>query len=460
MGRTRLTRSFYIYFKEIFHKPTKQEWDILKLAEPRFDKEYTYSVFLTHFIVYSLLFVPPFAEIRMEILPYLLGVTILRFVLLLQFYTKSISIEKVIYFSGFVSDGLIYLVFLKGIQSFPSLSHFYLLNSYLMSFIIPILLFSTRLNPWGCILSAIYFTGFHLSYTFQLPLEITERSSYFSQYFLLFVYWGSALLGVVFVYNKRKDTTDMYSLSEEKRFMLQELELAKRVQDALFPGNIKIPNLTFTFYRKSPNVIGGDFFDFVQLREGNVGVFLTDVAGHGISSAMVASIMKVLVSTIPYRFKTAPARLMDYLDDRLAHDLNKYHASAIYLFFDFIEKKLTIGNAGHPYLILAKKGEDFQELETQGAILGFNIKVPPISEKILPITKGDRFFIYTDGLIESMDHKGNCLGTEGLLALLNRHRNSENVKELENNLLHELKTKFGLDTFSDDTMFLILEVEE
>ncbi|MBL0955338.1 MAG: SpoIIE family protein phosphatase [Leptospira sp.] len=455
-----MTRSFYIYFKEIFHKPTKQEWDILKLAEPRFDKEYTYSVFLTHFIVYSLLFVPPFAEIRMEILPYLLGVTILRFVLLLQFYTKSISIEKVIYFSGFLSDGLIYLVFLKGIQTFPTLSHFYLLNSYLMSFIIPILLYSTRLNPWGCILSAIYFTGFHLSYTFQIPIEIAEKSSYFSQYFLLLVYWGSALLGVVFVYNKRKDTTDMYSLSEEKRFMLQELELAKRVQDALFPGNIKIPNLTFTFYRKSPNVIGGDFFDFVQLREGNVGVFLTDVAGHGISSAMVASIMKVLVSTIPYRFKTAPARLMDYLDDRLAHDLNKYHASAIYLFFDFIEKKLTIGNAGHPYLILAKKGEDFQELETQGAILGFNIKVPPISEKILPITKGDRFFIYTDGLIESMDHKGNCLGTEGLLALLNRHRNSENVKELENNLLHELKTKFGLDTFSDDTMFLILEVEE
>lgn len=455
-----MTRSFYIYFKEIFHKPTKQEWDILKLAEPRFDKEYTYSVFLTHFIVYSLLFVPPFAEIRMEILPYLLGVTILRFVLLLQFYTKSISIEKVIYFSGFVSDGLIYLVFLKGIETFPTLSHFYLLNSYLMSFIIPILLYSTRLNPWGCILSAIYFTGFHLSYIFLLPIEIAERSSYFSQYFLLLVYWGSALLGVIFVYNKRKDTTDMYSLSEEKRFMLQELELAKRVQDALFPGNIKIPNLTFTFYRKSPNVIGGDFFDFVQLREGNVGVFLTDVAGHGISSAMVASIMKVLVSTIPYRFKTAPARLMDYLDDRLANDLNKYHASAIYLFFDFIEKKLTIGNAGHPYLILAKKGEDFQELETQGAILGFNIKVPPISEKILPITKGDRFFIYTDGLIESMDHTGNCLGTEGLLALLNRHRNSENVKELENNLLYELKTKFGLDTFSDDTMFLILEVEE
>lgn len=460
MGRTRLTRSFYLYFKEIFHKPTRQEWDILKLAEPRFEKEYIFSIFLTHFIVYSLLLVPPFFEIRWDILPYLLGITIIRFVLLLQFYTKSIPLEKVIYVSGLFADGLVYLVFLKGIQHFPTLGNFYLLNSYLMSFIIPILLYSTRLNPMGCVVSAFYLSLFHISYNLQLPSEIANTTSFFSQYFLLLVYLGSGLLGVVFVLNKRKDTSDMYSLSEERRFMLQELQLAKRVQDALFPGNIKIPNLTFTFYRKSPNVIGGDFFDFVQLREGNVGVFLTDVAGHGISSAMVASIMKVLVSTIPYRFKTAPARLMDYLDDRLANDLDKYHASAIYLFFDFIEKKLIIGNAGHPYLILAKKGEEFTELETQGAILGFNIKIPPISEKTLPIAKGDRFFIYTDGLIESMDHEGNCLGTEGLLALLNRHRNSANVKELENNLLFELKTKFGLDTFSDDTMFLILEVEE
>ncbi|TGM01245.1 PP2C family protein-serine/threonine phosphatase [Leptospira jelokensis] len=455
-----MTHSFTIYFKEIFRKPTRQEWDILKLAEPRFEKEYTYSIFLTHFIVYSLLLVPPFSEIRGEILPYLLGVTILRFILLLQFYTKSIPFDKVIYVSGLLADGLVYLVFFKGIQSYPTLGNFYLLNSYLMSFIIPILLYSTRLSPMGCIISAFYLSIFHISYTLQLPKEIFSDTSFFSQYFVLFVYSGSAFLGVIFVFNKRKDTTNMYSLSEEKRFMLQELELAKRVQDALFPGNIKIPNLTFTFYRKSPNVIGGDFFDFVQLREGNVGVFLTDVAGHGISSAMVASIMKVLVSTIPYRFKTAPARLMDYLDDRLANDLNKYHASAIYLFFDFIEKKLIIGNAGHPYLILAKKDEEFSELETQGAILGFNIKIPPISEKTLPIAKGDRFFIYTDGLIESMDHEGNCLGTEGLLALLNRHRNSANVKELESNLLYELKTKFGLDTFSDDTMFLILEVEE
>ncbi|MCG6139645.1 PP2C family protein-serine/threonine phosphatase [Leptospira mtsangambouensis] len=455
-----MTRSFYLYFKEIFRKPTKSEWEILKLVEARYDKEYTFYIFITHIIVYSLLIAPPFSEIQMRILPYLLGVSIARLILLLQFYTKNIPIQRVIYISGFVGDGLVYIVFMLGIHSFPSLGSFYLLNSYLMSFIFPILLYSTRLDPKACILSAFYFSILHIIYIFNLPSAVSDQFSFFSKYFLILVYWGSATLGTVFVLNKRKDTTDMYNLSEERRFMLHELELAKKVQDALFPGNIKIPSLAFTYYRKSPNVIGGDFFDFVQLREGNVGVFLTDVAGHGISSAMVASIMKVLVSTIPYRFKTAPAKLMDYLDDRLAHDLNKYHASAIYLFFDFIEKKLTLGNAGHPYLILAHKGEDFQELETQGAILGFNIKIPPISEKTMPISPGDRFFIYTDGLIESTDPEGNSLGTEGLLSLLNRHSQSSNIKELELSLLTELKTNYGLDSFSDDTMFLILEVEE
>lgn len=105
-----MTRSFYLYFKEIFRKPTRSEWEILKLVEARYDKEYTYYIFITHIIVYSLLIAPPFSEIRMQILPYLLGVSIARLILLLQFYTKNVPIQRVIYFSGFVADGLVYVV--------------------------------------------------------------------------------------------------------------------------------------------------------------------------------------------------------------------------------------------------------------------------------------------------------------------------------------------------------------
>jgi serine phosphatase RsbU (regulator of sigma subunit) len=259
--------------------------------------------------------------------------------------------------------------------------------------------------------------------------------------------------------NKRKGISDLYKLSEERRFIQQELELAKKVQDALFPKEVKIPGLNYKYYRKNPNVIGGDFFDFVQLREGNVGVFLTDVAGHGISSAMVASIMKVLVSTIPYRYKLSPAKLLEYLDEKLVKDLNKYHASAIYLFFDFLEHKVKIGNAGHPYMMHCPKGQGFYEIETEGAILGFNIRSPIAIEKSVSFGSGDRFFVYTDGLIESIASDGNELGTTGLLKILNQHNDIDKLVGLEQAILTDIKAEFGIDSFSDDTMFLILELD-
>ncbi|MDF3819299.1 PP2C family protein-serine/threonine phosphatase [Leptospira sp. 96542] len=454
-----MSQSLFAYLKELLKKPTKSEWEILKLVEPRYDKEFTYYAFIIHLLVYSFLFIPPFENLTTDILPYLLGITIVRLILLVQYYTKTIPIKLMIYLGALVSDALIYSIFYITIAESSNIETYYILNSYLISLILPILLYSIRLDINACIFSALYFSFLHIVYVFLLPNELFVSLGLFSKILPIIIYLGSGVVGTTFVLNKRKDTTALYNLSEEKRYMQQELQLAKKVQDALFPGDIKIPSLSFTYYRKNPNLIGGDFFDFVQLREGNVGVFLTDVAGHGISSAMVASIVKVLVSTIPYRFKTSPSKLMDYLDDRLTKDLNKYHASAIYLFFDFIEKKCTLGNAGHPYLILAHKNEEYQELETQGAILGFNIKIPPILEKTIPISSGDRFFIYTDGLIESEDPNGESMGSDGLLALLNRHRHSANIQVLEQNLLSELQSKYGIDTFSDDTMFLILEVD-
>ncbi|MCZ8344382.1 MAG: PP2C family protein-serine/threonine phosphatase [Leptospira sp.] len=454
-----MSQSLYRYLKDIFKAPNQSTVQILKLIEPRYDKEYTYYSFLIHFFVYLLLVIPGLDQIRIQILPILLCVSIARLILLLQYYTKTISLPFMIYSSGIIADGLLYSVFIIGMIETPSVENFFIFSTIQIVLILSILLYSVRLDSKACFYSAGYFTILHLIYLRFVPDLILDSVSNFTKYFPIGIFFGSATIGTIFVLNKRKDTAELYNLSEEKRYIQQELELAKKVQDALFPSNEKIFGIEYTFYRKNPNLIGGDFFDFVQLREGNVGVFLTDVAGHGISSAMVASIVKVLVSTLPYRFKTSPAKLMSYLDDRLVKDLNKYHASAIYLFFDFVEKKCILGNAGHPYLIMAKKNGPFEEVVTEGPILGFNIKIPPVVEKEIQIESGDRFFIYTDGLIETLDKDGVSLESEGLLEILNKHSDVKNLKELEAKILLELRDRFGIDTFSDDTMFLIIEVD-
>ncbi|MCU0824267.1 MAG: hypothetical protein MUF77_06455 [Leptospira sp.] len=92
-----MSQSLYRYLKDIFKAPNQSTVQILKLIEPRYDKEYTYYSFLIHFFVYLLLVIPGLDAIRIEILPILLCVSIARLILLLQYYTKTISLPFMIY---------------------------------------------------------------------------------------------------------------------------------------------------------------------------------------------------------------------------------------------------------------------------------------------------------------------------------------------------------------------------
>ncbi len=447
------------FYRELFLSDGKEEPTVIRLVKDNYDRDYISYAFFVHFFFYFLLLLPPYYHTISEILPFLIGITFARLPLFLFRNKLNQRINLFILLSGFFADGFFYFLVCYALNLIPTLENFYLSNAYLMVSTILILLYSLRLSKVTCIVAASYFTLFHITYLLFIPHSLVEATSLFARAFPILTFIGSGLIGSIFILDKRKSISDLYNLSEERKFIQQELELAKKVQDALFPGDVLIPGIKYKYYRKNPNLIGGDFFDFVQLREGNVGVFLTDVAGHGISSAMVASIMKVLVSTIPYRFKLSPAKLLEYLDQKLVKDLNKYHASAIYLFFDFMEKKIKIGNAGHPYLIYCPKAGDFSEIETDGSILGFNIRSPIVVEKTISFQSGDRLFVYTDGLIESISAEGQELGTDGLLKILNQHKDIVRLDLLETAILSELKAEFGIDAFLDDTMFLILHID-
>lgn len=248
-------------------------------------------------------------------------------------------------------------------------------------------------------------------------------------------------------------------LDLEYKYIQQDLTVAKQVQENLFPGKLSIKGIRYEVMRITPNHIGGDFFDFVQLREGNTGIFLTDVAGHGIASALVASMVKIMVSTMPYILKVHPSRLMDYIDDSLNKQFHSYHASAIYMFLDFISREVTFSNAGHPYLIRGSFTKEFHEVETEGAILGFGIKKPIAEQVKLPLVERDRFFLYTDGLIENKNWEGKFLGTEGLLEILNENRFEKDLGVFKANVQKAVENFFGNVALEDDTLFLIVEVE-
>jgi len=291
--------------------------------------------------------------------------------------------------------------------------------------------------------SNIYY--FHYSFSEYLAHAVT--------------YLFSTLIGLVIIYFRRETFIDSLNLHKEQKLINNDLRIAKIVQEALFPKKHEFPHFKYEVYRRAYNQIGGDFYDFIQLREGNVGIFFTDVAGHGISAALVASILKVIVATIPYQLKLKPYQFMNFIDAILNKDLNSYHASAIYIFLDFIKKEILLSNGGHPYVILSQQRGKFTQLETVGSLLGFGMEQAEKDMVSLKMASGDRYFLYTDGFIESVNSSGKSLGEDGLLDILNRYHREENLEVLKNSIMADLTSFLGDREYNDDVMLLLFEIK-
>jgi serine phosphatase RsbU (regulator of sigma subunit) len=435
----------------IFSEEYKEKYDL------KIDKRFAYIVFITQFSFFLILFYLPPETVPVVFVNHI-GITLISFLLaLFAYYEILVSLAlnvllTMIHIIIFLTIGQLQYLMNGGL----SVEY---LNGFYISLSILIMVHAFRFHQSSCIIPGISFIFFHLISLFFLSRYSDDFLSI--QAFLPEgSYVLSMLVGTGIIIFRRKDLKKIEEMNREKSVFAQELQLAKKVQDTLFPVDAEINGLKFEVFRQSHNFIGGDFYDFIQLREGNTGIFLTDIAGHGISSAMVASIMKVVVATIPYRLKLDPVKLLAHLDVHLERNLNSYHASAIYLFIDYQTKTLSLGNAGHPYLIYCPVGGQFREIETNGSILGFHIRDPIVDQIDINFNVGDRFFMYTDGLVESPTETNSNITEEDLLTILNNRRNIEDIAIIKELIIEDIYKNYKLKHFTDDTMFLLFELTE
>ena len=279
-----------------------------------------------------------------------------------------------------------------------------------------------------------------------------------SQVFLrlfLFIYAGLITLfieSILYYYTLESHKLRIQQQREEK-----ELELAQKVQSNLFPVFKENDKLKISYFRSPENKTGGDFFDVIQLREGNLGFFFTDISGHGVSSAMMSAAIKVIISSMPYRLRLEPEQLLTYLDDVIHREYNSHHATAVYVFFDFHDTKIHIANAGHPPILFAGKGEKFIELETEGSLVGFNIVKPIAKEITLPMQKGDRILIYSDGFVEYRDKQSRVIYVNDLVEMLDGVEDKEG-DDLIRECLQRIQQREDFGNFHDDVMITLLQV--
>jgi serine phosphatase RsbU (regulator of sigma subunit) len=153
--------------------------------------------------------------------------------------------------------------------------------------------------------------------------------------------------------------------------------------------------------------VAGDFYDFLLIRPGSLGIVVADVAGHGVPAALVASMVKVAVSA-QMGIGAEPGKVIAGLNSTLCRQAEGQYATAVYVFLDQARQMGCYCAAGHPPLLLWRRGtRTLLELKESGLLLGVR-PTEEYTQTEFTLESGDRLLVYTDGLVEAV----NALGEE------------------------------------------------
>jgi sigma-B regulation protein RsbU (phosphoserine phosphatase) len=225
-------------------------------------------------------------------------------------------------------------------------------------------------------------------------------------------------------------TRSLQSLNTELRARQERLEedlrAAADIQRALIPRNrSSLPGFNTAWLFEPCDAVGGDLFNIHPLGPAHAGLYVLDVSGHGVPSAMVtASVARSLSPDggIVLRGKPLPpVAVLQELEREYPFERFARFFTLCYLLVDLQDGLLRYSSAGHPPPILLPRGGPPRALSEGGPPVGLGLGAKHV-EGDLRLAPGDRLFLYTDGVVDACGPDDQPLGIERFHALLEAHR--------------------------------------
>jgi serine phosphatase RsbU (regulator of sigma subunit) len=246
-------------------------------------------------------------------------------------------------------------------------------------------------------------------------------------------------------------------LQDANRKMAQELALAGEVQTSFLPQNLPdIPGWQLAATLKPARETSGDFYDFISLPKGRLGIVVADVSDKGAGAALYMALSWTLIRTYAAEYPTRPETVLSAVNRRIIKDSDANHfVTVIYGILDLETGTLVYCNEGHwpPYLIGPRHSENVPRLINTGVPLGiFGDKT--WEQGVVQIAPGDVLVLYTDGIPEAQNAQGEFLGGDRLLETV-RTNLGRPAREIQDAILADVK-KFAGDTPQSDDIALIV----
>jgi sigma-B regulation protein RsbU (phosphoserine phosphatase) len=251
-------------------------------------------------------------------------------------------------------------------------------------------------------------------------------------------------------------------ITDEKLLLslTDEMRAARRIQEAILPSRLpSLPNVQIAVRYAPMTAIAGDLYDFPTVGPNGIGVLLADVLGHGVPAALIASMVKVAVSTQLKR-DSEPASVIAGLNSILCDEAREQYVTAVYLYLDVVNRVGRYSAAAHPPpLLWRRRKQALEALGETGLLLGVRPNEAYADGKF-SFETGDRLLLYTDGLTDPEDAAGESFGDAALPTFIQEKQDVE-AEQFVDLLLKEALAWSGDGTRTqqkDDITILVIDL--
>ncbi|HNQ87521.1 MAG TPA: SpoIIE family protein phosphatase [Verrucomicrobiota bacterium] len=240
----------------------------------------------------------------------------------------------------------------------------------------------------------------------------------------------------------------------------EEFRVAREVQQRLFPKAApEIPGYDLAGASFPAVEAGGDYFDYLPMLEGGLGIVVADVSGHGIGPAMIMAETRAFLRIVALN-RRFPSEALGAANRVLIEDLadSDRFVTVLMARLDPAARRLAYASAGHPAgLLLDATGAVKQRLTRTGRALGMSPDSAFPDVTGIPLAEGDVLVLMTDGIEEAVDAQGDLFGAERLVEAIraSRHRPAQEILEH----LHGAVRRFASGgAASDDITLVVVKV--
>ncbi len=265
-------------------------------------------------------------------------------------------------------------------------------------------------------------------------------------------------------YDVVKHVENLKKVTSEKERYETELKLASDIQNSMIPKDFEEfhdkfgengDNFELWGIMKAARQVGGDFYDYFQIDEDNMGFVIGDVSGKGISAALIMVKAMTLIQDYTKQYNDLSKAFYKTNNDLYEENVDNHFVTCWLGKINMKSNELSFVNAGHNSPLIKLNDNDFEYMNVKPGLVLAAMKDIEYKTHSIPFKKEDTIFLYTDGVTEANEDYKEFYGEERLKNIINKHKN-DNVKNIIESVEEDVKEfcKYE-EQFDDTTMFII-----